>query len=138
MAVNRYFLRRQSYLPQPKSAFIAGLSCRYCVFVSSTDPTQHFSEWSHKKEWVCLAFRGAAKSTIESAYIAQVVLAFSDVRILFVGATFPKAEVTVDAVRQNLNYNPIVAHFWPDAAHIPNGKSFTVPTRTNTRYEKKR
>ena len=84
------------------------------------------------KERVCLAFRGAAKSTIESAYIAQVILAFPDVRILIVGATLPKAEVTVDAVQKLLNYNPIVAHFFPDAANIGSGKSFTVPTRTNT------
>ena len=96
------------------------------------DPTKKFSEWSQTKERVCLAFRGAAKSTIESAYIAQVVLTFSDVRILLVGATLPKAEVTVDAARQLLNYNPIVGYFFPDAANIPNGKSFTVPTRTNT------
>ena len=96
------------------------------------DPTKRFSDWSQTKERVCLAFRGAAKSTIESAYIAQVILAFPDVRILMVGATLPKAEVTVDAVRQLLNYNPIVEYFFPDAANIGNGKSFTVPTRTNT------
>ena len=96
------------------------------------DPTKKFSDWSQTKERVCLAFRGAAKSTIESSYIAQVILAFPDVRILLVGATLGKSEDTVDAVRQNLNYNPIVGYFFPLAANVPNGKSFTVPTRTNS------
>ncbi len=123
-AANRIF--RNPSLPALQS-FHADIGYSY----PQPDPTKNFSDWSQTKERVCLAFRGAAKSTIESAYIAQVILAFPDVRILVVGATLPKAEVTVEAVRQNLNYNPIVAHFFPLAANVPNGKSFTVPSRTN-------
>ena len=97
------------------------------------DPSKHFSAWSPIKERVCLAFRGAAKSTIESAFLAQVILAFPDVRMLLVGATLDKAGITVDIVRGLLNSNPVVAYFWPQVASIPIGKnSFIVPTRSNS------